>query len=173
MNIQHGGRCSLCSKTGHNKRTCRNQKKPKSKLSPKLTTCEQKGIVTSQIQSFITRQQLKKMTEMKAQQQKSFATHKHPGTRKVIIGMDKIIKKLEIRIQNLPSPLPATRGGRSQRGKKNFDVVDIMIDPTASQAVYTIINSIYASPAYVKIAETEAKDNVNQWISTNAHKYLV
>lgn len=119
MNIQHGGRCSLCSKTGHNKRTCRNQKKPKSKLSPKLTTCEQKGIVTSQIQSFITRQQLKKMTEMKAQQQKSFATHKHPGTRKVIIGMDKIIKKLEIRIQNLPSPLPATRGGeKSTREKK-------------------------------------------------------
>ena len=34
-----------------------------------------------------------------------------------------------------------------------------------------MINSVYATPAYVKIAETESKDNVDQWISNNAHKY--
>ena len=170
-----GGHCSLCGKTGHNKRTCKNKKpkkvsKPitKTHKSPKLTLDERKDIMSSQIQSFVAQEQLKKIKGMRNKQQKYVLVH--PGPARVIAKMDKIIEKLELHIQNLPK-LPVSRMRASRRKKKTFDVLEIMIDPVGSQAIYTMINSVYATPAYVKIAETEAKDTVDQWIAKNAHKY--
>ena len=170
-----GGRCSLCSKPGHNKRTCKNKKpnkvsKPETKTRKphKLTLGERKRIMLSQIQSYVAQEQLKKIKGLRKKQQKYAMVH--PGPARVIAKMDKIIEKLEIRIQNLPK-LPVSRVRASRRKKNTFSVLDIMIDPVGNHAIYTMINSVYATPAYVKIAETESKDNVDQWISNNAHKY--
>lgn len=193
---QQGGaisHCSLCKSPGVRSSTCplnksaKNPNRKKHSLAAKkikkgralrtharTALVDEKHNITSLIESFIVHKQYDKITDLIKHQQKSLKKHNDPRTRVVIRKLGKILATLQLRIANVPPlPLPTkARTRRSRRAKKKFECVDIMLDPNAAQAVLHIIDSVYASPQFVKIAETTDTDTVKQWVSDNVHKYI-
>ena len=94
---------------------------------------------------------------------------KHPiGTH--VPQVQSPLDEINMRIANMPPLIVQTRR-KTRRGKTNFEATDILLDPAAADAVNKTILSAYATPAFVKEADTIHKDTITRWITDNADKY--
>ena len=92
---------------------------------------------------------------------------KHPTIRSSI---NKKLDVVNMNIENLP-PLILQQKRRTRSGKTNFEATDILLDYDAANAVNLTVLSAYATPGFVKEAETIHKDTITRWIKNNSGNY--
>ena len=196
MNYRGGGgvsHCSLCKSPGVRKSTCPLNPKAKNpnpskhplakkkkrrikrkskqkKTSPtkrKTSKSSSMSPTTKREREFRMRDQINRHIYHGQRDllEKLFA--KHPTIRSPI---NKKLDVVNMNIENLP-PLILQKKRRTRSGKTNFEATDILLDYDAANAVNLTVLSAYATPGFVKEAETIHKDTITRWIKNNSGKY--